>query len=98
MLELFQAEWCPYSHAVRERLTELGITYVIHQVEPWPEQRGELRAVSGDTHIPVLVNEAGEPIKGTEEILDWLDGRFEEPPEAAGHREQVRAHSRTKKT
>jgi hypothetical protein len=31
MIELFQAEWCPYSSAVRERLTELGIDLVARQ-------------------------------------------------------------------
>ena len=26
-LELWQTEWCPSSHRVRQRLTELGLTY-----------------------------------------------------------------------
>ena len=92
MLELFQAEWCPYSHSVRQRLTELGLTYVIHQVEPEQDEREELEAVSGTREIPVLVPESGEPVSGTEAILDYLDDRFTEPPAAEGHREQARAH------
>ena len=24
-MELYQAEWCPHSHKVRQRLTELGL-------------------------------------------------------------------------
>jgi glutaredoxin len=32
VLELWQAEWCPYSHRVRQRLTELGLDFVAHQV------------------------------------------------------------------
>ena len=44
-LTLYQAEWCPFSSAVREVLTELGIDAVIRQVEPWPEQREHLREV-----------------------------------------------------
>ena len=28
MLTLYQAEWCPFSSAVREVLTELGIDFV----------------------------------------------------------------------
>jgi glutaredoxin len=30
MLELYQAEGCGYSAKVREALTELGVSYVIH--------------------------------------------------------------------
>jgi hypothetical protein len=30
VLELWQTEWCPASHRVRQRLTELGLTYVVH--------------------------------------------------------------------
>ncbi len=30
MLELFQAEDCGYSQKVRETLTDLGVSYVIH--------------------------------------------------------------------
>ena len=31
-LELWQTEWCPASHRVRQRLTELGLTYTTRQV------------------------------------------------------------------
>ena len=47
MLTLYQAEWCPFSSAVREILTEFGLDFVARQVEPWPEQRDGLRAVAG---------------------------------------------------
>ena len=32
MYELWQTEWCPASRRVRQRLTELGIDYLVHQV------------------------------------------------------------------
>ena len=32
MLELWQAEWCPYSHRVRLRLTELELDWVARTV------------------------------------------------------------------
>jgi hypothetical protein len=43
MLELYQTEWCPASRRVRERLTELGLDDLVHQVpEPrWPSRFGE---------------------------------------------------------
>jgi len=45
-LVLYQAEWCPFSSAVREVLTELGLEFVARPVEPWPEQRAHLRNVA----------------------------------------------------
>ena len=54
MIELYQAEWCPYSSAVRERLSELGIPFVTRHVAPWPEQRTTLVDRTGTDSIPVL--------------------------------------------
>jgi uncharacterized protein len=46
VLTLYQTEWCPFSSAVREVLTELGVDFVARQVEPWPDERNELQAVA----------------------------------------------------
>ena len=54
-LELWQTEWCPASHRVRQRLTELGLTYTIHQVPVEQHARTELRAATGASEIPILV-------------------------------------------
>src|ERR671933_186787 len=51
-LTLYQAEWCPFSSAVREVLTELGLDFVARQVAPWPEQRDALLAATGTREIP----------------------------------------------
>ena len=32
MLELWQAEWCPYSHRVRLRLTELDLDWIARTI------------------------------------------------------------------
>ena len=42
MLELWQTEWCPSSHRVRQRLTELGVSFVAHQVAVDRDARAEL--------------------------------------------------------
>ena len=75
MLTLYQAEWCPYSSAVREVLTELGLDFVARQVEPEPEQRERLRALAGVGTIPVLETEDGEIFRGTREIFRYLETR-----------------------
>jgi predicted GNAT family acetyltransferase/glutaredoxin len=72
---LYQTEWCPFSSAVREALTELGIPFTARQVEPWPEQRQELREVAGTDQIPVLQAEDGQLYRGTRAIFAHLRER-----------------------
>ncbi len=90
MLILYQAEWCPYSAAVRERLTELGVEYVLRQVAPRQEERGEV-----DT-IPTLETEDGRRHVGTDAVFAFLrtlpPGRDER-----AHRAQYRAHERERR-
>jgi glutathione S-transferase len=85
VLELWQAEWCPYSHRVRQRLTELGVDFVAHQVAAEKGDRPE------ELEIPRLVTEQGEVLSGADEILPWLDRSFEERPDARRHRAKARA-------
>jgi glutathione S-transferase len=93
MLELYQAEWCPYSAAVRERLTELGIDFVARQVAPRQEDR------DGGHEIPLLVTDEGERFEGTDAVFGYLDERSGLGDER-GHRAQWRAHreDRSKET
>lgn len=94
MLQLFQAEWCPYSAMVRERLTELGVDYVTRQVEPHPPERAKLVEVTGQDSIPAVVLEDGTVLAGeTAQILDALTDRFDAWEWEAGHAEQARAHA-----
>jgi uncharacterized protein len=91
MVTLYQAEWCPFSSAVREVLTELGIDFVARQVKPWPRQRAELQALTGDDLIPVLQEEDGSLYRGTRAIFAYL--REREPWEfEAAHRRRFLAH------
>ena len=91
MLTLYQAEWCPYSHRVRERLTELGVDFVAKQVAAQPEDRDDRRAATGSDSIPVLVTDDGEVIDDWSTILGWLDATYEERPDARIHRAKLLA-------
>ncbi len=88
MLELYQAEWCPYSHLVRQRLTELGEPYIARQVPADPEDREELHRLAGTDEIPTLVLIDGTPIAQTERILEYLDEHFSDASDADAHRER----------
>jgi glutathione S-transferase len=84
-LELWQTEWCPASRRVRQRLTELGLDVVLHQVPVEHHAREAVRAATGSTTIPALVAD-GRAVVGEEAIVAYLDSRFSDPVEAGSHR------------
>lgn len=84
--ELFQTEWCPASRRVRQRLTELDVSYVCRQVPVDRDDRIALLSVTGGDTIPALVSEDGRVLVGEDEILAYLDERYEEPAGAEAHR------------
>ena len=86
LLELYQTEWCLASRRVRQRLTELDVTYVNRQVPVEREERADLRLRAGTNSIPALVCEDGEVLVGEGRILAYLDARFPEPSGAEAHR------------
>ena len=91
VLTLYQAEWCPFSSAVREVLTELGLDFVARQVEPWPSERHELQDLAGTDQIPVLETEDGLFLVGTRRIFAHLRER-EAWKYAASHRRRFADH------
>ncbi len=86
MLELWQTEWCPASRRVRQRLTELGLDYVAHQVPVERTERRLLRERTGIDTIPVLVLTDRKVLVGEDAISAYLNARIPEPPEARAHR------------
>jgi glutaredoxin 3 len=90
-MELYQAEWCPHSRNVRQRLTELGLDFVARQVPADEEDRDELERATGSREIPVLVTNRDEIVRGEQDILAYLGRRFTERADADRHREKLRA-------
>jgi glutathione S-transferase len=89
MLELYQTEWCPASRRVRQRLTELGVDYVVHQVPVEKPDRVALQQLAGTVTIPALALEGGSVVVGEEAILRHLDQLIGEPPNADAHRQKA---------
>ena len=87
-MELYQAEWCPHSHKVRQRLTELGLDFWARQVPAAPEDREEMKRTVGTDEIPVLVTDDDEPLRGEDDILEYLS-HFDARPDAEAHREKA---------
>ena len=87
-MELYQAEWCPHSHKVRQKLTELRLDFWARQVAADPDERTQMQQHVGTTSIPVLVPDDGEPLCGEDDILEYLS-RFDDAPDAGTHREKA---------
>lgn len=84
-IELWQTEWCPASHRVRQRLTELDLPFLARAVPVLRDDRDELEHATGTRTIPVLVS-AGQIIDGEEGILAHLNTHYTEPAEVHAQR------------
>ena len=88
-MKLYQAEWCPFSHRVRAKLTELGVDYELVNVPASARKREELEKVAGTTAIPVLVD--GEMvISDSDEAISYLEQEYAAgPDELELHRREL---------
>ena len=75
MPQLYQAEWCPFSHRVRAKLTELGVPYEAINVPAEGEERTEVKELTGNTAIPVLVD-GEEVISDSSAIISYLEKNY----------------------
>jgi glutaredoxin len=86
MLELYQAEGCPYSEQVREKLTDLGVSYVVHNPRLPGDEGGdvlnerthrEMTDLGGEDEIPYLVDTGREAdCYGSDDIVDYLETHY----------------------
>jgi glutaredoxin len=84
VIKLYQVEWCPHCHRVREVLTELELAYRTINVPLALEKRKEVRKVSGQDLVPVLVD-GDLVIPGSDAIIHYLVETYPEPADAAEH-------------
>lgn len=83
MLELYQAEGCGYSQTVRETLTTLGVSYVIHNPRSTAgeirneQTHDELPTVGGQDQIPFLVDHQRDvTMYESDDIVDYLETHY----------------------
>jgi glutathione S-transferase len=94
MDELYQAEWCPHSRRVRQRFTELGVSFVARQVPADPADREELRRKTGSDEIPALVAEDGTVVNGdADQIIEYLEQRHSDRADADKHQQRAAEHA-----
>ncbi|WP_226481043.1 glutathione S-transferase N-terminal domain-containing protein [Natrinema amylolyticum] len=77
MLTLYRLEGCPYCEHVVDRLEKLDIDYESVWVEGLHSKRDEVKRVSGQRQVPVVVDESsGVTMAESERILDYLETTY----------------------
>lgn len=76
-ITLYQLDGCPYCEAVADRLDELGVDYETEWVEALHSERDEVKRVSGQRGVPVLVDDRGVTMAESERILEYLETSYE---------------------
>jgi glutathione S-transferase len=73
-LTLYRLEGCPYCERVVDRFDELGIDFDSIWVEGMHSKRNEVKRVSGQREVPVLVDaDRGATIAESARIIEYID-------------------------
>ncbi|MDS0258848.1 glutaredoxin [Haloarcula sp. S1CR25-12] len=74
---LYQLDGCPYCEKVADRLDELGVDYETIWVEALHSERNEVKEVSGQRAVPVLVDEDhGVTMAESDRILEFVERSY----------------------
>ncbi|ELY63782.1 glutaredoxin family protein [Natrinema versiforme] len=73
-ITMYVLEGCPYCEAVTDRLEEAGIDYEREEVPALHSGRDEVKRVSGQRAVPVLIDEShGVTMAESENILEYVE-------------------------
>lgn len=73
-ITLYALDGCPYCEKVHDALEEYGIEYDTRWVEAMHSERDEVKRVSGQRSVPVLVDDQrGVTMAESEKILQYVE-------------------------
>ena len=77
-LILYELPGCPYCAKVTDKLAELGLEYESIEVPRSHGERTEVEAVSGQTGVPVLVDEPNgvDGMPESDDIVAYLEETY----------------------
>ncbi len=76
-ITLYELDGCPWCELVADRLQELDIEYDSVWVDQLHSERDEVKRVSGQRQVPVLVDdETGVTMPESENIVEYLDTTY----------------------
>lgn len=76
-ITLYELDGCPHCEKVSKRLKELNIDYTSEWVEPLHSDRNEVKRISGQRTVPVLVDDStGVTMAESDRILEYLNTTY----------------------
>ena len=77
-LTLYELEGCPYCAKVKTALADLDVEYESVMVPRSHSERTEVESISGQTGVPVLVDEANgiEGMSESDDIVEYLEETY----------------------
>lgn len=76
-LTLYRLEGCPFCERVVDRLDELDLEYESVWVEGLHSKRNEVKRVSGQRQVPVIVDdETGVTMSQSARIMEYINGTY----------------------
>ena len=76
-ITLYQLEGCPFCEKVADRLDEIGVEYESIWVDAMHSDRNEVKCVSGQRGVPVLVDEdRGITMAESDNILELVERTY----------------------
>ena len=76
-ITLYQLDGCPYCEKVADRLDEVGLDYDTEWVEAMHSERNEVKRVSGQRGVPVIVDdETGVTMAESDRILEFIERSY----------------------
>ena len=77
-LTLYELEGCPYCAKVKTALADLDLEYESVMVPRSHSERTEVESISGQTGVPVLVDEEHgvEGMAESDDIVDYLEETY----------------------
>ncbi|NGM68293.1 glutaredoxin [Natronolimnobius sp. AArcel1] len=77
MVTLYELDGCPYCETVADRLEELDIEYESVWVDALHSERNEVKRVSGQRGVPVIVDDDyGVTMPESAHILEYLEQTY----------------------
>ena len=77
-LTLYELEGCPYCTKVKNKLAELGLEYESRMVPRSHSERTVVEEISGQTGVPVLVDEEHgvDAMPESDDIVEYLEKTY----------------------
>ncbi len=76
-ITLYQLEGCPFCEKVADRLDDVGVDYDSVWVDAMHSDRNEVKRLSGQRGVPVLIDEdRGITMSESDNILDLIERTY----------------------